>query len=182
MAPNASSSFSNSSLCAKTQTLVFAHLCPEDSTKSSSSPIPIHFASRHPCFPCRPPSVSHTGSKTFQSFLVAPGHWFGCFRPQVTATPKPAVHENQVFLAKDGRGQLKASSYSPFAKNKGKGTIRGSTVPTRVPLFEVGLCYLACRILLPQPGLEPGAGRKHRAPSPNHLTTREFHTSPFHKG
>ena len=62
-------------------------LCPEESTKSSSSTTPTHF-SRHPCFYSDPSSVGHSGSKTFQFSLAPPGHWLGCFRPQVTATPK----------------------------------------------------------------------------------------------
>ena len=65
---------------------------PTDSTKSSSSsPTPTHFSSRHPCFYSDPSSVSYSGSKTFQSYLAPPGHWLGCFRPQVTATPKNSI-------------------------------------------------------------------------------------------
>ena len=42
-----------------------------------------------------------------------------------------------------------------------------------VSIYMFWPCRIACGILVPQPGIEPGAPAV-RAPSPNHWTAREF--------
>ena len=42
--------------------------------------------------------------------------------------------------------------------------------PMSLPLFYSWLCHTVCRILVPQPGIEPGV---EKVPSPKHWPTRE---------
>ena len=48
-----------------------------------------------------------------------------------------------------------------------------TTAPPGKPIFFFWLCDTACRILVPQPGIEPRP-LAVKAPGPNHWTAREF--------